>query len=124
MGRMTRALQGTIKSCQDQIIHLLTTGEDTELPTGVSLPETDYSQFLTWQTGKVPANAQLMAGPLPASKDHDVPTKPRTYMGRVCTVKVCQKHDPVATRSLRFAPSGMCCRCWERAKKTTTREAP
>ena len=65
-GVMTQVLRGAITACKEPLIHLLMTGEDRELPKGVSLPETDYSRFLTWQTGRVPVSAQLMAGPLPA----------------------------------------------------------
>ena len=118
-GVMTRVLKGTITSCQDQIIHLLRTGEDGELPKGVSLPETDYRRFLTWQTGKVPASAQMMAGPLPEPTYHDVPSPPETVKGPPCPTQCCKPTTTCASgapASLYYKHTGLCVACYERVQ--------
>ena len=100
-------------------MQLLLTGKDAPLPKGVSLPETDYRRFLTWQTGKVPASAQMMAGPLPEPLYHDVPSPPETAQGPPCPAKGCK---PTATfgsgqpASLYYTRTGLCVACQERVK--------
>jgi hypothetical protein len=81
-------LQGTIKTCKGPLTALLTTGEDLPLPKGVSLPETDYRRFVTWQTGKVPAGTFME--PLPAPIYHNVPGVPDTVLGAPCPKNGCQ----------------------------------
>ena len=118
-GVMTHVLQGTIKTCKGPLVQLLLTGKDAPLPKGVSLPETDYRRFLTWQTGKVPASAQMMAGPLPEPLYHDVPSPPETAQGPPCPAKGCK---PTATfgsgqpASLYYTRTGLCVACQERVK--------
>ena len=78
-GVMTRVLIGAIKACQAEVTRLLVTGEDGEIPKGVSLSETDYSRFRTWQTDKVPVSATPMEK-LKAPTYHDVPSPPETVL--------------------------------------------
>ena len=127
-GVMTRVLRGAITACKEPLIHLLTTGEDHPLPKGVSLPETDYSRFLTWQTGTVPASAQLMAGPLPAPAYHDGPSPVETVKGLPCPTKCC---PPTTTfrsgqpASLYYKRTGLCVACYERVRRSGwRREGP
>ena len=49
-GVMTH-VAGHPQTCKGPLVQLLT-GKAAPLPKGVSLPETDYRQFLTWQTAK------------------------------------------------------------------------
>jgi hypothetical protein len=118
-GVMTIVLQGTIKTCKGLLTELLTTGEDLPLPKRVSLPATDYSRFLTWQTGKVPASAQLMAGPLPAPIYHDVPGVPDTVLGPPCPKNGCKPNalskssQPLSTY---YRRTRLCVRCLCRLK--------
>ena len=122
-GVMTRVLMGTIKACQAEVTRLLVTGEDTPLPTGMRLPERDYSRFLTWQTGKVPASAQLMASPLPEPLYHDVPSPPETVTGRACPTKCCQPTTTVTSghpASLYYKHTGLCVACYARVQAAWT----
>jgi hypothetical protein len=123
-GAITLVLQGLVKTCRAPLWHLLTTGEDTELPKKVTLPPTDYSIYRTWQTGKVPAVPYPM-GPLPEPKYHDTPSPPRTSKGPPCTKKQCKPTTTFSDgrpASLYFRPSGLCVACWERLDKTTKEE--
>ena len=88
-GVMTHVLQGTLKTCKGPLVQLLLTGKAAPLPKGVSLPETDYRQFLTWQTGKVPECA-AHGRPLPEPQYHDVPSPPETAKGQPCPTQGCQ----------------------------------
>ena len=118
-GVMTHVLLGTLKTCKEPLVQLLLTGEDTPLPRGISLPATDYSRFLTWQTGKVPASAQLMAGPLPAPVYHDTPSPPETVQGPPCSTKCCQPTTAVSNgrpASLYYKRTGLCVACYARIK--------
>ena len=118
-GVMTRVLHGVLKTCKDPLVQLLTTGEDAPLPRGVSLPETDYSRFLTWRTGTVPASAQLMTEPLPQPRYHDVPSAPETVLGPPCSKQGC---GPTALspsgqpRSTYYRRTRLCVRCLCRLK--------
>jgi TubC N-terminal docking domain len=117
-GVLTMVLQGTIKTCKGLLTELLTTGEDLPLPKGVSLPETDYRRFLTWQTGKVPAS-QFMVAPLPKPVCHDMPGVPDTVLGPPCKKKGC---EPTAmgksgqSRSTYYRRTRLCVRCLCRLK--------
>jgi hypothetical protein len=119
-GVLTLVLVGILKACKAPLVQLLTTGEDLPLPAHVTVPETDYSRFLTWQTGKVPANAVLMVQKLPEPKYYDAPSPARTSKGRPCPKKKC---PPTAQftdgqpASLYFRPSGVCVSCWQRWDK-------
>ena len=116
-GVMTHVLQGTLSTCRAALTHFLTTGEDAPLPKGVTLPETDYSRFLTWQTGKVPASAQLMTGPLPEPLYHDVPSPPETVKGLPCSTKCCTPTEAFSSgqpASLYYTRTGLCVACYER----------
>ena len=129
-GVMTRVLHGVVKACKDALVHFLQTGEDAPLPPGVTLPATDYRRFLTWQTGKAPASAQLVAGPLPEPRYHDVPSVPETVLGPPCWKQGC---DPNALspsgqpRSTYYRRTRLCVRCLNPLKNqlphgaTTTR---
>jgi hypothetical protein len=117
---MTFVIKGLIKTCKAPLTALLVTGEDLELPRGVSLPETDYRRFLTWQTGRVPASAQMMAGALPEPIYHDEPTPSETFLGRPCTTKACHPQTTFRSgepASLYYRRSGICLRCNARAKE-------
>jgi hypothetical protein len=81
-------------------------------------PAPEASLYRRWTPGQSPQGTYKLEAPL----YHDTPSAPVTYWGALCTVKACQKQDPAAVQSLRYFPSGMCCRCWERAEKTVTRE--
>ena len=65
-----------------------------------------------WVTGRAPQGVQLAAPVF-----HDVPHVPATTWGPLCRTHACRKQDPLATRSLRFRPSGICVRCWQRWDK-------
>jgi hypothetical protein len=67
-----------------------------------------------WITGKAPNTAQTHVGVLPPPRLHDTPSPPRLSRGRVCPVKACRTHDPTATHSVRFWPTGLCVACWQR----------
>ena len=124
-GTLTLVLQGLLKTCTSQLYALLTTGKDLDLPKGVTFPALDFSQFLTWRTGKVPANGQLMTVKLDAPTYHDTPSPARTYLGKPCTKKKCTPTAAISNgqpASRYFAPSGLCVACWERWEKTTTTE--
>jgi hypothetical protein len=73
-----------------------------------------------WVTGQTPSNAVTMIKVLPPPRVHDHPSPPRTYLGRLCSVQVCQQRDPHATASLRFSPSGLCVACLTRLRGKTT----
>jgi hypothetical protein len=102
-GVMTLVLKGLIKTCKAPLTQLLTTGEDLELPKGVSLPEVDYLRFLTWRTGSVPASAQMMAGALPEPTHHDQPTPSETRLGPPCTTKCCAPTTAFRSGAARLA---------------------
>ena len=89
-GTLTLVLQGLLKTCKPHHYALLTTGEELVLPKDVTFPATDYSQFRTWRTDKVPANGQLMTVKLGAPTYHDTPSPALTYKGRPCPKKKCQ----------------------------------
>jgi hypothetical protein len=118
-GILTMVLQGTIKTCKEPLTTLLTSGEDTPVPTGVSLPELDYSRFVTWQTGKVPVSATPMEK-LPPPTYHDVPSAPETVLGRPCPKKGC-KPDATFTSgqpaSMYYRRTRLCVACYGRLKK-------
>jgi hypothetical protein len=124
-GVLTLVLKGLIKTCRAQLYALLTTGEELDLPNGVTFPATAYTRFRTWQTGKVPANGQLMTTKLPEPTYHDHPSPALTYKGRPCPKKTCKttatflNGQPASTY---FRPSGLCVACWERWEKRTTTE--
>jgi hypothetical protein len=117
-GVMTLVLKGLIKTCKAPLTQLFATGEDLELPRGVSLPAVDYRHFLTWQTGKAPASAQMMTGALPEPLYYDQPTPSETRLGPPCTTKCCG-----ATTTFRsgqpaseyYRRSGLCVACNQRA---------
>jgi hypothetical protein len=125
-GAMTSVLWGTVKSCQVPLTMLLTTGVDGDLPKGVSFPETDYSRFVTWQTGKVPASAQFMMAPLLAPKYHDVPSVPETVLGRPCPKTAC-KPDAVLTNgkpaNMYYRRTRLCVACYDRLQKQRTKKS-
>jgi hypothetical protein len=126
-GVMTFVLKGLIKTCRVQLYALLTTGEELDLPKGVTFPATDYTRFRTWQTGKVPANGQLMTTQLPEPTYHDTPSAALTDKGRPCQKKKCQPTETFSNgqpASLYFRPSGLCVACWEGWEKTTQGEEP
>jgi TubC N-terminal docking domain len=81
-------------------------------------PAPEASVYRRWVTGGSPQGTYKLPPPL----YHDTPSAPVTYLGELCTIKACQKQDPEALQSLRYFPSGLCCRCWQRADKTVTRE--
>jgi hypothetical protein len=85
--------------------------------------EEESGQWREWVTGKAPSTAQTHVGTLPAPCIQDTPSVPRIYRGRVCRVKACQKQDPLALSSLRFAPTWICVRCWQRWRADTPRAA-
>jgi hypothetical protein len=73
--------------------------------------------YRTWVTGQVPdTTTLLLQEPLPPPTVHDTPSATETYTGAACTVKACAGHRE------RFNPSGLCTRCWARAKKVTRAE--
>jgi hypothetical protein len=113
-GVLTRVLQGAIKTCKPALTQLLTTGEDTELPTDVSLPAIDYSRFRTWRTGQVPASAQMMTEPLPEPRYHDVPGVPETVLGPPCWKQGCDP-NAISTQgrplSTYYRRTRLCVRC-------------
>ena len=118
-GVMTRVLLGALTTCKRPLVHLLLTGEDVPLPKGVSLPETDYSRFLTWQTGKVPASAQLMAGPLPEPLYHDDHSPAETVQGLPCSTKCCTPTTTLTSgrpASRYYKRTGLCVACYERTR--------
>jgi hypothetical protein len=81
----------------------------------------DGPSLRQWVTGQIPDTAtRPLLAPLPPPTYHDVPSPPQTYWGKPCTVHACQRTDPTATRTLRFAPSALCVACWQRLDKTTT----
>jgi hypothetical protein len=117
-GVMTMVLTGLIKTCRDPLVQLLSTGEDGLLPKVVTLPETDYSRFLTWQTGKVPTSA-FMVAPLPEPLYHDVPGVPDTVLGPPCPRKGCAPNalSPSGQpRSTYYRITDLCVRCYTRLK--------
>jgi hypothetical protein len=120
-GVMTMVLKGLLKDWKEPLVQLLTTGEDAPLPEGASLPATDYSQFLTWQTGKVPASAQLIAGALPQPLYHDIPGPPETVLGPPCRIKGCaanamsKQGQPLSTY---YRRTRLCVRCYGRLRNT------
>jgi hypothetical protein len=70
--------------------------------------------FREWVTGSLPSTATTpMKTPLPAPKYRDHPSPCRSYIGRACPKRACQGDRR------RFARTGMCVRCWERAAKVT-----
>ena len=116
-GVLTLVLQGVLKTCRQPLWVLLTGGEDTALPTGVSVPVTDYRQFRTWVTGKAPAGYTLKAPTV-----HDVPSEPRTYLSKPCPTQKCAPTDTFKNgnpASRYFAPSGICVACWNKCDKHT-----
>jgi hypothetical protein len=118
-GVMTMVLKGVVKTYREPLTHLLSTGEDAPLPGGVTLPETDYRRFLTWSTGKPPANAQMLHEPLPPAVHHDLPSVPETVLGPPCPRKGC---DPNALSkqgkplSTYYRRTRLCVRCYCRLR--------
>ena len=126
-GVMTMVLKAVLKTCKAPLTQLLATGADVPLPTGVTLPETDYSQFLTWQTGKVPASAQLMQGKLKEPLYHDVPCVPETVLGAPCTKKGCKPNalsKQGQPRSTYYRRTGLCVRCYCRLRRKVADDLP
>jgi hypothetical protein len=80
-----------------------------------AVPVSVERSYRQWVTGNIPQTATIpLAEPLAPPKYHDRPSPCKTYVGRPCEKKACQGHRT------RFAPSGLCTSCWERAKKVTT----
>jgi len=74
-----------------------------------------------WVTGQIPDTAEtVITTPLAAPLYHDSPSTPDTYWGTRCMVRACRKQAPAETRSLRYLPSDICVRCWQRWDKRVT----
>jgi hypothetical protein len=88
----------------------------TSTPAAVATPHTPDAgrSYRQWVTGTIPQTTTThMAEPLPPPKYHDIPSPCRTYLGTACATKACQGNR------VRFQRTGLCARCWERAKKVT-----
>ena len=107
-GVMTHVLQGTLKTCKGPLVQLLT-GKAAPLPKG-ALPETDYRQFLTWQTAVLRVRSSWQPSQsrstttFPARRRRRkasraprraVSRRPRSAMGNP---RVCTTHGPGSVR--------------------------
>jgi hypothetical protein len=111
----TPRLQALVRGYKPELLRLLAARTPPADPGSPAPPH--GTPWRRWVTGQAPGSFTL-----PAPRYHDSPSAPVTYWGERCTTKACQKDDADATESLRYFPSGACCRCWERWEKTVTRE--